>query len=107
MRECEAVPNIQSDADEVCKTRKYSVNGIEKRRNKEKRKLDGLSDADQERGERRGDHKGADFGSLIRTGGAPYRKGRSRKPEHFELIAPGHSACGGIAMDEARDLAVH
>ena len=83
------------------------VDGVEHRRDEEKRELDRLGDAGEKRGERRGDHDAADLGAILRTRRAPHRDRRGRQAPHLEKVTAGHVARGRIAGDEARDFAVH
>ena len=107
VREGEAVFDAQRDAHEVGHAREQRVDGVEHRRDKEKRELDRLGDAGEKRGQRRGNHDAADLRALLRTRRAPHRECRCRQSPHFEEITAGHVARGRIAGDEARDFAVN
>ena len=83
------------------------MDAVEHRRDEEERKLDGLGDAGEERGERRGNHDAADLRAILGTRVAPDGDGRGGQAPHFEKVAAGHVARGRIAGDEARDFAMH
>jgi hypothetical protein len=107
MRKREAVPDVQGDAGKVCSAGKQGVNPVEHRGNEEERKFDGFGDARKKGCEGSRDHDATHFRALIQARGAPDCESRSGQAKHLEKVASCHSAGGGIAVDEAGDLAMY
>ena len=87
VRERRPVTHTQQDTDRECQACKNRVDDIQDRRNEHEGELDRLGNTGQERGQRRGDHNTADFGTVFWFSRVPNRDSCSRQAVHFEQEA--------------------